>query len=352
MKSKSPLLWLVPLILLLLLIPFLVPSALTYAGAEEVDLPVYSPVKLDKADPDNPLPLPGAKDPNPANYPANPAGFVRDEQTNAATEYRDSTIYVKIETRTISNTKVLFTWVQIAEPNQLRTIVTKDTNPIRLADRIDAIVAINGDYYPNGRPEGTIYRNRDLMRNPRSTQSRYDLLIIDDEGDFHILHRPANDAEAFVPYEGSILHSFIFGPGLVIDGKLMSDDTDTFEHNNYGSGAGMGLHKKTSRQALCQMDKLSYLILTTEGPNESVNGGFTAAEMAELAYNVGAVNAYNLDGGNSATLVMDGVKMNRFGKGGFREVEDLIYFVTAEPYVEPTAEPADIPADTEGSVLP
>ena len=40
MKNKSPLLWLIPLILLLLLVPFLVPSALTYAGAEEADLPV------------------------------------------------------------------------------------------------------------------------------------------------------------------------------------------------------------------------------------------------------------------------------------------------------------------------
>ena len=33
MKKKHTLVWLVPLILLLLLIPFLVPSALPYAGA-------------------------------------------------------------------------------------------------------------------------------------------------------------------------------------------------------------------------------------------------------------------------------------------------------------------------------
>ena len=35
MKKRHPLLWLIPLILLLLLIPFMVPSALPYAGAEE-----------------------------------------------------------------------------------------------------------------------------------------------------------------------------------------------------------------------------------------------------------------------------------------------------------------------------
>ncbi|MCR5565948.1 MAG: phosphodiester glycosidase family protein [Clostridiales bacterium] len=362
MKSKSPLLWLIPLILLLLLVPFLVPSALTYAGAEEADLPVYSPVELDNPHPEPLLPLPGAKTPNPTPYKANPEGFVRDEKTGAVKEYRDGTIYVKIESRIINNTKVLFTWIQIADPSQLRTFVTGETNPVRLADKIDAIVAINGDWY-SGRPEGTVYRNAVLMRPPKSVQARYDQLIIDDEGNFHILRRPENDAEAFAPYECFIMHSFIFGPGLVIDGKLMTDDTETFEKNRYGSGAGMGLDKKAQRQAICQMGSLSYLIITTEGPNESKGGGFTATELAELAYNMGAVNAYNLDGGNSTCLVVDGVKMNRFGKGGVRNATDLIYFITAEepPVVTeaPTEAPTEIPAvpatpetETEGSIQP
>ena len=46
MTKKRILLWLIPTILLLLLIPFIVPSALTYAGAEELDLPEYNPVEL------------------------------------------------------------------------------------------------------------------------------------------------------------------------------------------------------------------------------------------------------------------------------------------------------------------
>jgi hypothetical protein len=28
---------------------------------------------------------------------------------------------------------------------------------------------------------------------------------------------------------------------------------------------------------------------------------------------------------------VNGVKMNRFGKGGIREITDMIYFITAEP---------------------
>lgn len=346
MKKKPSLLWLIPLILLLMLIPFMVPSALPYAGAEEADLPAYSPVKLENPHPDPLLPLPSPKDADPTPYAPNPAGYVMDEATGAAWEYRDSTIYVKIDTRIINDTKVLFTWIQIADPSQLRTQVTGETNPVKLAQRLRAVLAINGDWY-SGRREGTIYRNGVLMRAAKPA-GNHDILIIDDEGDFHILRRP--DDSAFAPYEGSILHSFLFGPGLVIDGKLMTDDEDTFVRNQYGSGAGMGLQNKTQRQALCQMDKLSYLIITTEGPSskQDKDHGFTAAEVAQLAYDIGAVNAYNLDGGNSASLVLNGVKMNRFGKGGIREITDLIYFITAEAPDSVT----DAAAETEGSTAP
>ena len=140
----------------------------------------------------------------------------------------------------------------------------------------------------------------------------------------------------------------MFGPGLVINGELMTYDTDTFERNVYGSGPGMGLPVLAQRQALCQMGRLSYLILTTEGPNDSPNGGFTAAQLARVAYDVGAVNAYNLDGGNSASLILNGVKMNRFGKGGSRDITDLIYFITAES-VSASAAASN---NTEGNTAP
>ena len=38
---------------------------------------------------------------------------------------------------------------------------------------------------------------------------------------------------------------------------------------------------------------------------------------------------------------MNGVKMNRFGKGGIREITDMIYFITAE---------VPAPGAAEGSV--
>ena len=340
MKNRRVLIWLVPLILLLLLVPFLVPSALPYAGAEEAGLPVYTPVELENPNPD-PLPIPNPKEKAAAVYAPDPAGYVYDDATQAAWEYRDGTISVRIETRTIRNTKVLFTWIQIADPKQLQTGVTRyDTPPDKWTRQIKAIAAINGDWY-SGRKEGRVFCNGVELRNEK--WGNYDALIIDDQGDFHILYRP--DENAFAPYEGHILQSFVFGPAMVIDGVLQE-----YDNNNYGSGPGMGLQNKTQRQALCQMDKLSYLILTTEGPNESKDGGFTMEEFAKLAYDVGAKNAYNMDGGSSATLILNNTKMNRFGKGGMRPIYDLVYFVTAEKAPEPTPTPE--PVTEEGTPEP
>ena len=324
MKKNRPLLWLVPLIVLLLLVPFIVPSALPYAGAESTDLPVYTPVELENPNPEPLLPLPRPKEAFPTPYDAKAENFVTDEATGAPVEYRDSTLYVKIESRIVNNTRVYFTWVQIADPSQLRTLVTGETSPVKKAINVKAVVAINGDWY-SGRREGVIYRNGVLIR-PEKPFGNYDTLIIDDEGNFHILCKPED--QEFAPYVGNIMHSFMFGPALVVDGQKV-EITD----NKYGSGPGMGLLNNTQRQCICQMDTLSYLIITTEGPENKSDKehGFSAPQLAQLAYDVGAKQAYNLDGGNSACLVVNGVKMNRFGKGGIREITDMIYFITAEP---------------------
>ena len=335
MKKRHLLLWLIPLIVLLMLVPFVVPSALRVADAESADLPVFTPVELENPNP-APLQMPDPKGNDPYGYAPHENGFVYDEATKAAWEYRDGTIYVKIEVRTIDKTKVYFTWVQIADASQLRTHCSStESSPITESRKVGALLAISGDWY-SGRKEGVIYRDRVLMR-PERPFGDHDALIIDNDGWFHILYRP--DENAFAAYSGNVMHSFLFGPALVIDGKLQA-----FDGNNYGMGK-MGLHKLTQRQAFCQMDNLTYLIITTEGPNESRGGGFTVEQLARLCYDMGAKNAYNLDGGNSACLVLNNVRMNRFGKGGYRPITDLIYFVSAEPAPAPTEAPTEVPTE-------
>ena len=139
MKSKT-LLWLIPLILLLLLIPLAVPSALPAAGAE--DLPLWETVELA-----NPHPGPVPLDEKPPFAP-DEAGWLPDEQG-----YVDGTIAVRLEKRVVNNTKVYITFVQIADPSQLRTASYKpypqqaEIRATKLASREKAVVALNADWF-------------------------------------------------------------------------------------------------------------------------------------------------------------------------------------------------------------
>ena len=106
----------------------------------------------------------------------------------------------------------------------------------------------------------------------------------------------------------------------------------------------VGGGKKTQRSAICQMGPLSYLLITTEGPEQSRDGGFTIPELGDLAYAMGAKNAFNLDGGSSAWLVLGGERINTMKTRNIQKISDSIYFVTAVPEI-PSKVPAT-PTDT------
>ena len=188
--------------------------------------------------------------------------------------YLDDTISVQIKTTRAYDTKVFLTYVQIADPTQLRTAPAqantfnpdkyrskKIVNADIIAKRCKAVLAINGDYFID-RKEGCIVRNGVRLRS--ADFGVFDCLIIDTNGDFHILKTPT-EAE-FDAFEGEVMHSFSFGPGLVIDGEAQTD---------YNAGTMGGTSKKAQRQVICQMDKLSYLIVTTHGPEQSGSEGMS-----------------------------------------------------------------------------
>lgn len=327
MMKKVSWKWLIPLIVLLLLIPFIVPSSLPYAGAE--DLPEYAPVELANPNPGEP-PLEEAKWSKkvkllkPAWAP-HADGYTKNEKGQACA-YDDGTIHVKIEERTIGKTRVMFTWVQIADPHQLRAQFYQPypsesgKYATVIGKRENAVVAINGDYC-TGIKAGLVVRNGQEYR--RVDPGKYDQLIIDDKGDFHILRAPK--LEDFAAFEGHILHAFIFGPGLIIDGQIVDIGTQA----DYVPNMNFGV--KAQRQVFCQMDSLSYLILTTEGPDQSNGGGFSLYEMQQLAYECGAQQAYTLDAGSSTWLVLGEDRISTSNGKNLRPIPDIIYFITAEP---------------------
>lgn len=297
-------------VLVLLLLALLVPSATPLAIGEEA-YPVYSPVVLE------------AQQVEPIDYQAEtPYAPVKANYLPDKTGYVDPSISVRVETMRAYNTTIQLTWVQVADASQLRAESTKPY-PSKatargdvLSKRVQAVLAINDDNFTH-RKEGFVARNGQVLRTNYS--ELYDTLIIDEKGDMHIIQSPT-EAEINA-FEGTIIHALSFGPGLVIDGEMVEMNLA----KEYTP------HKLTQRIALCQMGPLSYLIVATEGPENKGSTGLNMADFQQLCYDLGVQQAFNLDGGSSSTVVLNNKKINSLSTGKIRAIGGILYFVTAVP---------------------
>ena len=275
------------------------------------------------------LPLGG-----PAPYPP-----VMDALSEDGLSYDDGTMTVRIEKDFLQDTNVYYVYVTITDPSQLRTAVAgqpkgKTTRKAsQMAEENNAVLAFNGDFYSyNQKSVGIIYRGGERIRfNP---QASYDQLFIDSRGDLTPISWPtsagrfadyANERfEAYVA-DHELIDAFSFGPALIIDGEVQ-----TFE---YRRKISCGYPTPDQRLVFCQLGELSYLFIACEGENQ--NGGqrgLSVPEMTELCVQKGAKQAYNLDGGNSTSIILCGNRINGYNVEDSsvkeREIKDIIYFAT------------------------
>lgn len=238
--------------------------------------------------------------------------------------YRDDTIIVEMEQFRQFDSAVSVARVKIATASQLRTayaggkIDSDRTNqPSRMARNHNAVVAINGDYYPKTLA-GYIVRQGEVYR--EKTSKNMDLLLVDEWGDFHILrygHDIQKEGLKALKAEYEIVNGFFFGPALVLDGEVL----EIPKHYQFDPFA------PNPRAAIGQTGPLTYVMVTVNGrTNDSV--GVTLAQLAQIMADLGCVQAYNLDGGNSATLVFHGDVYNDKPQSE-RSVPDIIYFASA-----------------------
>ena len=235
--------------------------------------------------------------------------------------YEDDTISVSITQGRAYETDYWVARIKLSEPGQLRTASARgfDANRtvrgLTLAARVNAVLAINGDYF-SYIPDGYLIRNgvqyRDLPSGKR------DVLLIDDRGDFYQLPMAAReDIDAFSG--NPIMNSFNFGPALVIDGVRVEEYV---ENNN-------AAFKPRQRMAIAQVKRgsLEYVAVACAGPRGR-NTGLTLDEFSRLVYVQGVENAYNLDGGNSTMMMFQGSYVNTGDLGNIRDISDIIYFVS------------------------
>ena len=255
------------------------------------------------------------------------AGSVPDPDGWTEEGYSDETITVRLETRDEDGVIWRIIYVDIAHPSQLRTATagklnsSKVAKPSSMAEGKNAVVAINGDYFSNDPNKTTFeYRQGEKIRN--KTNKKKDLLIIDAEGNFHTFIKCGAEGKAalekYIAEGGTIMDAFTFGPVLVQEGNRLTMD------KNYGYNP----NGREPRAAIGQMGELSYVLVVAEG-RSSDSDGVTHQELADFMFELGCSEAFNLDGGNSATLIFHGgFYMNRTASSE-RAQSDIIYFASA-----------------------
>lgn len=239
--------------------------------------------------------------------------------------YLDETILVITWKQAINNCVYTFSEVKISDPSQFRRYLSGNEYgsgvraiPTELANNVNAIVASSGDYY-QFRNAGVIVYEGKVHRVAQGADTCY----IDRKGNMHFTPRSMKMTEAsaqqFVE-DHEILFSVAFGPILVDDGVKQ-------QFSGYGLGE---ISSPFARAALCQMDDLHYILMNANA--EGKYGSYqTMYQFADVVYDTGCRDAYALDGGQTAVIVMDGELMNKVTRGYQRKISDIIYFATAVP---------------------
>lgn len=250
--------------------------------------------------------------------------------------YQDSTITVTVESGRSRNCDYWVADIVIQDASQLRTVSAggfesnRVMDGVRLANYVNAVLAINGDNSnatgKNGfgcviRQGVTYLNNLDSEGHWKSTVM--DVLLIDEDGDFHVMYRPQTGTETESFSGKKIVNAFSFGPILVDNGVMVED------FNGADRFIDMSTGDKRQRMAICQVGPLHYKAVCCAGPARG-SRGMTLREFAELVASLDVQVAYNLDGGDSTVMAFNGKKINDPGNASTRKLVDIIYFASME----------------------
>ena len=243
-------------------------------------------------------------------------------------EYEDPSIHVTRQSETVTlpdgtETRLYALRVKIADPCQLRTMSMQGFDKVGrvgnievMANRANAVVAFGGDYYCGDAKrfvlrQGVVYKE--------TMGENMDLLLIDEDGDFHIIlaaEHPENMDKTQVNGK-KVVNALCFGPALIKDG-VKNDNLDT-------APTYCNPEELHERLVICQTGPLEYMVVAC------ALRGLTLPEMADLILSLGddVQQAYNLDGGISVQLLFLGKRINNTSRKENRKLVDIVYFASA-----------------------
>lgn len=252
----------------------------------------------------------------------NIAGEDTQEETMAEaseTSYEDGKIFITLNEYREEDTTIYVADIVLSSPEYLKTAfaqnsygknVTEKTSEI--AEEVNAILAINGDYY-GAQEKGYVLRDGTLYRS-EAEKGQEDLVIYED-GSFEIITEEEITAEELLEQGAKEILSF--GPALIENGTISVTEEDEV-------GKAMASNPRT---AIGIIDNLHYVFVVSDGRTEE-SEGLSLLELAEFMDSIGVETAYNLDGGGSSTMYFNGEVVNNPTTSGRsvkeRSVSDIV----------------------------
>ena len=240
--------------------------------------------------------------------------------------YLDDSIFAITWQEVHDGSVYTFSEIKVSHPSQFRRHLAggeygSDMQYLttEMAAEVNAVVASAGDFYRFRDFGAVVYQGQAKRVEGTYAETCY----VDANGDLHFTYGgdvlKVEEVQQFVD-ERNIQFSLAFGPILV-------DNYEVVEHSWYGVGE---INEGYARAALLQMDNLHYIVVTanTTGVYQEIP---TVKQFRNNVAATGCRMAYCLDGGQTATIVMNDELVNRPVYGQQRKISDIIYFATAVP---------------------
>lgn len=241
--------------------------------------------------------------------------------------YHDNTIDVKCWKEKMDGIVFNFAEVEIAHPSQFRRKLVDDVisknhldYPSKIFRQMNGVVGMSADYCAFRSYGITVQYGNTVREIPNGS---LDILIYDNDGNFTCMPDKQYAKSEFSGGK-NVMFTFSFGPTLVDDYQL----NQSGKLDNYIIAR---VKKPEPRAAIGQFGyEKRYLLCTAEQTGGNGTGA-SVRRMAEVMQEKGVRVAYNMDGGQTATLMYHGDLFNTVAYGGQRKVSDILFFATAMP---------------------
>lgn len=176
---------------------------------------------------------------------------------------------------------------------------------LNMATENNAVLAVSGDYF-GIRQKSVVIRNGKVYRKTRAHQ----ICVLYYDGTMETYPFSSFDVDKAIA--GGAWQAWDFGPALLdSDGRAVTEFST-------------GISGKNPRVAIGYFEPGHYCLVAVDG-RQSHSSGMSLVELASLFEDLGCKTAYNLDGGNSAVMCLNGEIFSSPSEEGGRAISDIIY---------------------------